>query len=92
MPSRHEKGLAPARPRPANVLAHLADPTTTRELARRLKTAESTISHHLQALTAAGLAIRDRRGRSVVYQLTELGVVLRGRLVDEAADLRHGQT
>ncbi len=74
------------------VLAHLRDPTTTRELARRLKTAESTISHHLQALTAAGLANRDRRGRSVVYQLTELGLVLRGRLVDEAADLRHGQT
>ena len=69
------------------VLAHLGDPTTTRELARRLKTAESTISYHLQALTAAGLAIRDRRGRSVVYQLTELGLILRGRVVDEPPEL-----
>jgi DNA-binding transcriptional ArsR family regulator len=65
------------------VLAHLGEPTTTRDLARRLKAAESTVSHHLQALTAAGLATRDRRGRSVVYQLTELGQGLRGRLLEE---------
>jgi DNA-binding transcriptional ArsR family regulator len=87
--------LAPARAVPSTrnassllgrgrtaVLAHMGDPATTRELARRLKAAESTVSHHLQALTAAGLATRERRGQSVVYQLTELGHGLRGRLVE----------
>jgi ArsR family transcriptional regulator, lead/cadmium/zinc/bismuth-responsive transcriptional repressor len=37
---------------------------------------EKLVSHHLRLLRNSGLAISTRRGRMVMYELTELGVCL----------------
>src|SRR2546423_3228756 len=34
---------------------------------------EKLVSHHARALTAAGLAISERRGKMVMYELTPAG-------------------
>jgi DNA-binding transcriptional ArsR family regulator len=52
----------------AQILAELAAPISTREVARRLRLAPSTVSYHLQILHRSGLAHRIRRRRSVLYQ------------------------
>ncbi len=39
------------------------------ELARRLESPQSTVSHHLRVLKEAGLARAERRGRSVYYSI-----------------------
>jgi DNA-binding transcriptional ArsR family regulator len=63
------------------VLVALQTPASTRDLARALGLSESTVSHHLHALTLAGLTTPTRHGRYVLYALTELGHELRSRLV-----------
>jgi DNA-binding transcriptional ArsR family regulator len=63
------------------VLAALTQPRTTRDLARITGRSEATVSHHLHALTDAGLATSVRNGRRVVYRLTSSG----SRLADLVA-------
>ncbi len=60
----------------AALLGALADPRSTGELARELHLSEPTVSYHLQILLAAGLLVRRRRGRQVLYQHTALGTSL----------------
>ena len=39
---------------------------------------EKLVSHHTRALRAAGLAVSERRGRMVMYELTDRGRALLG--------------
>lgn len=66
--------------RRTSVLSALQAPKTTRELARDLHIAESTVSHHLKALLRAELAANHRRGRGVIYTLTPFGSELVSRI------------
>ncbi|MCQ4044981.1 ArsR/SmtB family transcription factor [Streptantibioticus rubrisoli] len=50
------------------VLAELAQPRTTGDLARRLHLSPATVSYHLQILHRAGLIRRTRSSRHVLYQ------------------------
>jgi DNA-binding transcriptional ArsR family regulator len=51
----------------ARLLAELAAPRSTSELADRLGLSASTVSYHLQGLLRAGLVTRVRRSRTVYY-------------------------
>lgn len=55
------------------IVAHLAveGGLSTTELSDRLGRSPSTVSWHLSKLEDAGLATKERRGRSVVYELTD---------------------
>lgn len=76
--ARHTPGSAPQAARPdeligrtrARILAAVADPATTGEVAGRLRLSPSTVSYHLQILHRAGLVRRTRDVRSVLYQST----------------------
>jgi hypothetical protein len=57
----------------ARVLRALTTPSTTGEVAYRLRISSATASQHLSRLTKAGLAIPRRSGRRVYYQLTARG-------------------
>jgi DNA-binding transcriptional ArsR family regulator len=57
----------------AAVLASLARPCGTTELASRVHMSVATISEHATVLRAAGLILTTRRGRSVHHMLTDLG-------------------
>lgn len=57
----------------ARILLALTEPRTTTRVARELGIAASTASAHLTALADADLVTRKRRGREVLYQLTERG-------------------
>lgn len=57
----------------AQLLAVLADPTSTTELARRLRLSQSAVSQHLGVLLRSGLVRRARDGHSVLYSRTPLG-------------------
>ncbi|MFJ9695171.1 ArsR/SmtB family transcription factor [Kitasatospora sp. NPDC101183] len=50
------------------LLAELAQPHSTGELATRLRLSPATVSYHLQILHRAGLVQRTRRSRTVLYQ------------------------
>ena len=58
------------------MLADLAAPRSTIELAKRLSLSPATASHHLTALRDAGLVTCRREGRSVLYARTPLGDAL----------------
>jgi DNA-binding transcriptional ArsR family regulator len=73
----------------AAVLRELATPGTTAVLAARLGLAPSTVSEHLAALTAAGVANRRRAGRRVLYGLEPAGQALL-TLLDPPAEARAG--
>jgi DNA-binding transcriptional ArsR family regulator len=60
----------------AVVLADVAAPRSTTELARRLSLSAATESHHLSALRDAGLVTARRAGRTVLYVRTPLGDAL----------------
>ncbi len=60
----------------AAMLADLAAPRSTTELAKRLSLSPATASHHLTALRDAGLVTGKREGRSVLYARTALGDAL----------------
>jgi DNA-binding transcriptional ArsR family regulator len=62
----------------AAVLADLAAPRSTQELARRLSISPAAASHHLHALRDAGLATSRREQRWVLYVRTPLGDSLAG--------------
>jgi DNA-binding transcriptional ArsR family regulator len=64
----------------AGLLAHLATPASSTELAVRLGVTTTAVNQHLRALRAAGLLTSARHGRSVLYRLSDLG----DRLVDRA--------
>ena len=75
---RPTPGARPEPPRPgeligwtrARILAAVAAPATTAEVAARLRLSPSTVSYHLQILHRAGLVRRTREVRSVLYQST----------------------
>jgi DNA-binding transcriptional ArsR family regulator len=63
----------------AGMLADLAAPRSTLELAERLSLSPATASHHLTALRDAGLVTSRRDRRSVLYTRTPLGDALTTR-------------
>jgi DNA-binding transcriptional ArsR family regulator len=63
------------RPR-AQLLALLAEPASTTELAHRLNVSPPAVSQHLSVLAAAGLLERTRHGRHVHYRQSPLGAAL----------------
>ncbi|HET6876511.1 MAG TPA: metalloregulator ArsR/SmtB family transcription factor [Jatrophihabitans sp.] len=65
----------------AGLLALLAEPMTTTELARRTEVTPSAVSQHLRVLREGGLVNRARSGRSVLYLRSELADQLLGRRV-----------
>lgn len=63
--ARGEELIGPTR---TKLLAELAQPRTTGELAQRVRLSPATVSYHLQILHRAGLVQRTRRSRTVLYQ------------------------
>ena len=62
----------------ARLLGALRSPATTTALARRLGVTPSAVSQHLAVLHRGGLVDRQRSGRAVLYQASELGLALLG--------------
>jgi CRP-like cAMP-binding protein len=62
--------------RRAEVLARLATPVSTLDLATRLRASPAGVSAHLRALREAGLVSGRREGREVLYARTPLGDAL----------------
>lgn len=60
----------------ARLLSSLRSPATTTALARQLGVTPSAISQHLRFLHRGGLLDRQRSGRAVLYQTSELGLAL----------------
>ena len=71
-----EELLGPAR---ARLLGALRSPGTTSALALRFGVTPSAISQHLAVLNRSGLVERQRSGRRVLYQASELGLALLDR-------------
>ncbi|MGW7260192.1 DUF5937 family protein [Streptomyces sp. NPDC054834] len=60
----------------ARLLAELGVPASTSQLARSLAMAPGAVGDHLTVLRTAGLLVRARSGRSVLYRRTALGDAL----------------
>jgi DNA-binding transcriptional ArsR family regulator len=60
----------------ARLLGSLRSPATTTALARQLGVTPSAVSQHLMFLYRGGLVERQRSGRAVLYQASELGLAL----------------
>jgi DNA-binding transcriptional ArsR family regulator len=71
-----EELLGPAR---ARLLGALRSPATTSALALRFGVTPSAVSQHLAVLHRSGLVERERSGRRVLYQASELGLALLDR-------------
>jgi DNA-binding transcriptional ArsR family regulator len=71
-----EELLGPAR---ARLLGALRSPATTSSLALRFGVTPSAVSQHLGVLHRSGLVDRQRSGRRVLYQASELGLALLNR-------------
>ena len=71
-----EELLGPAR---ARLLGALRSPATTSALALRFGVTPSAVSQHLGVLHRSGLVDRQRSGRKVLYQASELGLALLDR-------------
>jgi DNA-binding transcriptional ArsR family regulator len=63
-------------PHRSRLLRRLDNPGTAGELATALGLRPSGMTFHLRALEAAGLIVRERRGRHVIVRRTERGHVL----------------
>jgi hypothetical protein len=63
-------------PRRAEILAGLATPVSTLDLATRLHASPAGVSAHLKALRSAGLVTGRREGRAVLYARTPAGDAL----------------
>jgi DNA-binding transcriptional ArsR family regulator len=72
-PAEHLLGVSRAR-----LLSALQSPATTTTLARQLGVTPSAVSQHLAFLHRSQLVQRQRRGRAVLYQTSELGLALLG--------------
>jgi DNA-binding transcriptional ArsR family regulator len=73
----------------ASVLRALSTPATTAGVAAALGLAPSTVSEHLGSLSTAGVVVRRRNGRRVLYQLEPAGVALVSLLgIDEVRERR----
>ena len=66
----------------ARVLLALDVPRATADLAARLGVTPGAVSQHLGVLVDAGLAVRARQGRRVLYRRTPLGMALSAGDVD----------
>jgi DNA-binding transcriptional ArsR family regulator len=75
-PDAVEELLGPAR---ARLLGALRSPATTSALALRFGVTPSAVSQHLAVLHRSGLVERERSGRRVLYQASELGLALLDR-------------
>ena len=75
-PDAVEELLGPAR---ARLLSALRSPATTSALALRFGVTPSAVSQHLAVLHRSGLVDRERSGRRVLYQVSELGLALLDR-------------
>jgi DNA-binding transcriptional ArsR family regulator len=64
----------------AGLLARLATPASSTELATRLGVTTSAVNQHLRALLECGLLVSARHGRSMLYRRSDLGDRLVGRL------------
>jgi DNA-binding transcriptional ArsR family regulator len=71
-----EELLGPVR---ARLLDTLRSPATTSSLALRFGVTSSAVSQHLGVLHRSGLVDRERSGRRVLYQASELGLALLDR-------------
>jgi DNA-binding transcriptional ArsR family regulator len=60
----------------ARLLGALRSPATTSALARRFAVTPSAVSQHLAVLHRSRLVNRQRSGRTVLYQASELGLAL----------------
>jgi DNA-binding transcriptional ArsR family regulator len=69
----------------ARLLVALRSPATTTALARRLGVTPSAVSQHLAVLHRGRLVDRQRSGRTVLYQASELGLALLGDAGEEEA-------
>ncbi len=76
VPRPVEDLLGPAR---ARLLGALRSPATTSALALRFGVTASAVSQHLAVLHRGGLVDRQRSGRMVLYQASELGLGLLDR-------------
>ncbi|MGW6445818.1 DUF5937 family protein [Lentzea sp. NPDC055074] len=70
----------------ADLLAELAQPRSSTDIARRTGVTTSAVNQHLRALRDAGLLASQRHGRSVVYARTELGDALVSHSVEQGSD------
>jgi DNA-binding transcriptional ArsR family regulator len=77
-----EELLGPAR---ARLLGALRSPATTSALALRFGVTPSAVSQHLTVLHRSGLIDRERTGRRVLYQASELGLALLDRALIRSA-------
>ncbi len=67
------KLLGPARSR---LLVALAEPASTSQLAHALRLSTGAVGDHLAVLRKAGVLVRARSGRAVIYRRTTLGDAL----------------
>jgi DNA-binding transcriptional ArsR family regulator len=70
-PAEHLLGVPRAR-----LLSAVRSPATTTTLARQLGVTPSAVSQHLAFLHRGQLVQRQRRGRAVLYQTSDLGLAL----------------
>jgi DNA-binding transcriptional ArsR family regulator len=69
----------------ARLLGALRSPATTSALALRFGVTPSAVSQHLAVLYRGGLVDRERSGRRVLYQASELGLALLDRALIRSA-------
>jgi len=68
----------------AGLLALLATPASSTELAARLGVTPAAVNQHLRALHAGGLLVSARHGRSVLYRRTPVADLLLAQSSDGA--------
>lgn len=69
----------------ATVLRGVQAPCSTTELARRMELSAGAVSLHLTVMHQAGLLVRQRTGRSVLYRLSAIGEALLAGVGDGGA-------